>query len=147
MKTRIFLGLIISFLLVTINFSCESKDPPIGIVTVTEKIGDDWVTVPSAYVEIGPPNQEKIVLDDVVNEGYTNSNGVVEFEFSRELVLRAIAYKYDRDPVTNEIIYNDVVEIKEGDTVIVKEPVILKTGYRTLVLTYNHTDSKTIQID
>jgi len=146
MKTRIFLGIAIAFLLVSINFSCEKKDNPIGIITVQEKVEDEWVPVPDAYVEVGPPNQQKIVLDDVLDNGYTNSSGVIQFEFSRELVLRAIAYKYQRDK-SNNIVYEDIIEIKDGDSVTTKKPIILKSSYRTLVLTYNHTDSKTVQVE
>ena len=146
MKTRIFLGIVIAFLLVSINYSCEKKDPPIGVILVTEKVDDEWIPVPDAYVEVGPPNQKKIVLDDVIDNGYTNSSGIIQFTFSRELVLRAIAYKYKRDKVNN-IIYEDVIEIRDGDSVTVKKPIVLKTSYRTLVLTYNHTDSKTVQVE
>jgi len=146
MKTRIFLGIAIAFLLSSISYSCIEDDPPIGVITVTEKIDDEWIPVPDAYVEVGPPNQKKIVLDDVVVDGFTDKNGVIKWEFPRELVLRAIAYKYERDK-SNNIVYKDVIEIKDGDSVTVKKPIVLKTSYRTLVLTYNHTDSKTIQVE
>lgn len=113
--------------------SCEEKSNPRARISVFEMIDSASVPVSGALVKIGPPTQEN-TLEDVTNQGYTNSSGVIEFEFEKELVLQADAEKLLRDE-TNQIIYDAY-----GD------PIPIKTGSRTIVLKYDFTDSKTIDV-
>lgn len=128
-----FLFLMLGLGVFLLTFSCKKVDKPRAIVKVVETIDSVLVPVSRAYVTVGPATNE-YVLDDVVAEGYTNSSGTIEFEFDKELVLRAIGNKVKRDDQGNVVLDNN------------GKPIILKTGYRTLVLKQEFTDNKVIEV-
>lgn len=125
--------IIVSLALIFISFSCKKEGKPKAVVRVVEMSDSVLVPVYKAFVEIGPATQEE-VLDDVVSSGYTNSSGYVEFEFDKELVLRAVAHKYKRDE-TGQLVLDG-----NGD------PITIKSGYKTLILKTDYTDNKTIEV-
>jgi len=114
--------------------SCKEEENPKAVVRVVEYIDSVLVPVPKAFVQVGPATKET-VLEDVLAEGYTNSSGYIEFEFDKELILRAIAIKPKRDDAGN-ILYKE-----DGKT-----PQMLKEGYKTLILKEEYTDNKTIEV-
>ena len=73
-------------------------------------------------------------MKDVVDEGYTNSDVYVNFEFEKELILRAVAIRYKEDGQGNPELDD------EGN------PTIIKSGYKTVVFKKNNTDSRVIEI-
>jgi len=125
--------LTLSLLLIFVSFSCKKEAKPKAVVRVVELLDSVLVPVNKALVKVGPATQED-VLDDVVAEGYTNSSGYIEFEFEKELVLRALAFKLKRDE-SGELILD-----------VNGEPIPVKGGYKTLILKIDYTDNKTIEV-
>ena len=125
----ILLGLTLFFF----TLSCKKESNPKAVIRVVETIDDVLVPVYNAFVEIGPATQENI-LDDVVAEGYTDLGGYIDFEFDKELVLRAIASELKKGE-HGELILDD-----EGN------PIPIKSGYKTIVLKVDLVDNKTIEI-
>lgn len=132
MKTN-FVIIISAILVLALSFSCQKEDKPKAVIKVVEYIDSVSVPVSKAKIEVRPATNEE-VLEDVIASGYTNSGGSIEFEFDKELVLRATAYKYQRDDA-GQIIYNNI-----------GNPIVLKTGYKTLILQTDYTDNKTIEV-
>ncbi|MBN2669245.1 MAG: hypothetical protein JXR60_08445 [Bacteroidales bacterium] len=132
-KLRTLTVLLILSFVILYSWSCKKEALPKAIVKVVELIDSIEVPVNHAFVEVGPATKEE-VLKEVLAEGYTNSSGVIEFEFDRELVLRAEASKYAKDEEGN-IIYDSN-----------NDPVVQKSGYKTLVLEMDYTDNKTIEV-
>ena len=114
--------------------SCKQKDNPKAVIKVVETIEGTTVPVYGALVEIGPSTSENI-LDEVHSSGYTNSSGVIEFEFDTKLILTAKASKIKRD-VNGNIIYK-----RNG------QYTITKTNSKMITLDYDFTDSKTIIVE
>ena len=129
-KTNLLL-LLFGFLLVFTISSCEEEANPKAVVRVMESIDSVMIPVSQAFVQVGPATRED-VLDEVKDEGYTNSNGYIEFEFDKELILQAIAYKYKRDEQGKVVYIGDV-------------PVVLRSGNRVLVFKNDYTDNKIIE--
>lgn len=134
MKKTNFILLVLGFSLVFAVFSCKEEENPKAVVRVVETIDSVLVPVAKAFVQVGPATKET-VLEDVLAEGYTNSSGYIEFEFSKELVLKAVAIKPKLDDAGNIIFKEDG-----------KTPQKLKEGYKTLVLKEEYTDNKTIEV-
>lgn len=125
--------ILLGLTLVFFTFSCKEEAKPKAVVRVVETIDSVIVPVYKAFVEVGPATQEN-VLDDVVAEAYTNSSGYAEFEFDKELVLRAVAHKYRRD--------------EQGELILDGNgnPITIKSGYKTLVLKTEYIDNKTVEV-
>jgi len=123
----------LSFLFAIIALSCDHDTNPKAIVRVTEYVDSVLVPVDHILVQIGPPTEEK-VLDDVLDQGYSDSQGYVNFEFEKELILRAVAIRYEEDGQGNPILDD------KGN------PIIIKSGYKTVVFKKNNTDSRVIEI-
>jgi len=114
--------------------SCKEKDNPKAVIKVVETIDGAITPVYGALVEVGP-STKKNILDNVHRNGFTNSSGIIEFEFESKLVLTANASKIKRD-VNGNIIYK-----KNG------KYTIEKTNSKMITLDYDYTDSKTIIVE
>ena len=134
MKNAYLLFVLLTLLMALVFSSCKDKDNPRAVIKVVESLDSTIVPVFGALVEIGPSTRENI-LDEVHSSGYTNSSGVVEFEFDTKLILSAKASKIQRDE-NGEIIYNE-----SGQTNITK------SNSTMIILDYDYTDSKTIQVE
>ncbi len=128
-----FLLLILGIALILGVYSCKKEANPKAVVRVVEMVDSVLVPVNKALVKVRPSTQET-VLPDVIAEGYTNSSGYVEFTFEKELVLKAEAAKLKRDE-------QGKVEVDVNG-----EPIVLKSGYRVLVLKTDYTDNKTVEV-
>lgn len=134
MKNSYLLFVLITILITFAFSSCKEIDNPRAVIKVVETIDSLTVPVYGALVEVGPATNENI-LDDVQAQGYTNSSGVIEFEFTKKLILTAKASKIERDE-NGSIIYNENGQI-----------IISKTNSTIITLDYDYTDSKTIIVD
>ncbi len=128
-----FLLLILGIALIFGAYSCKEEAKPKAVVRVVEMVDSVLVPVNKALVKVRPSTQET-VLSDVIAQGYTNSSGYIEFTFDKELVLKAEAEKLKRDE------QGKVEEDVNG------EPIVLKSGYRVLVLKVDYSDNKTIEV-
>ena len=134
MRNSYLLFILITLLSAFVFNSCKEKDNPKAIIKVVETLDSATVPVYGALVEVGPSTKENI-LDNVHASGFTNSSGVIEFEFESKLILTAKASKIARNE-NGEIIYNDNGQY-----------LITKTNSKIVSLDYDYTDSKTIKVE
>ena len=127
----VFIGLV--FFLTFGMFSCGEEANPKVVIQVVETVDSVLVPVSQAFVEIRPATQEN-VLEDVIADGFANSNGYIEFEFEKKLVLRAEAKKYKRDEG------GKIIPDSNGD------PITIKSNYKTVVLDFDYVDNQTIEV-
>jgi len=138
-KTNL-LFLVLALFLVFASVSCEEDHSPRAVITVVEMVDSVLVPVSRAFVEIRPATNEEVLEKDenddgyVTDKGYTNSSGTIEFVFDKKLVLRAEASKYKTDESGAFVL--DV----NGN------PIVIKKNYKTIVLDYDYTDHKTIEV-